>query len=282
VGDPGNTAHTTGHGAVDDSFQIMKYEWTNSQYVDFLNAVDPDGTNPHSLYSDNMGSDARGGIRFMAGNPPGRKYAVRTNMGDKPVNFVTWFDAARVANWLHNRQGSGSTEMGAYTLENATSGNSPARNPDALVYIPTENQWYKAAFYKGGSTDAGYWNYATQSNTAPTVVTAHGTGDGTAGGIGNFANYNRGASWNVQDGNMTTVGTNGGLCAYGAFDMSGNVLEWTDSDGAAGSSRSFRGGTWNGGEFGVSASFRGSNMPSYQADNLGFRLARPVENGDSH
>ena len=38
VGDPGNTADTTGSpnpaGAVADSFQIMKYEWTNSQYVD--------------------------------------------------------------------------------------------------------------------------------------------------------------------------------------------------------------------------------------------------------
>ena len=24
----------------------------------------------------------------------------------------------------------------------------------------TEDQWYKAAYYKGGSTNAGYWDYA--------------------------------------------------------------------------------------------------------------------------
>jgi len=43
VGDPGNTADTTGDpnpaGAVADSFRIMKFEFTNQQYTDFLNSV---------------------------------------------------------------------------------------------------------------------------------------------------------------------------------------------------------------------------------------------------
>ncbi len=56
VGDPENVADTTGYGAVADSFRIMKYEFTNQQYVDFLNAVDPDGTNPDSIYNLNMGA----------------------------------------------------------------------------------------------------------------------------------------------------------------------------------------------------------------------------------
>ena len=68
VGDPGNTADTTGDpnpaGAVADSFQIMKYEFTNQQYTDFLNSVDAGGTNPNSVYNVSMGSDARGGIRI--------------------------------------------------------------------------------------------------------------------------------------------------------------------------------------------------------------------------
>jgi hypothetical protein len=100
VGDPGNTADTTGDpnpaGAVTDSFRIMKYEWTNSQYVDFLNAVDPSGTNPNGIYNTSMGSNARGGISFDTNASTGSKYAPRTNMGDKPVNYVSWFDAARV------------------------------------------------------------------------------------------------------------------------------------------------------------------------------------------
>ena len=41
------------------------------------------------------------------------------------------------------------------------------RNAGATYFIPSENEWYKAAYYKGGSTNAGYWTYPTQSNTAP-------------------------------------------------------------------------------------------------------------------
>jgi sulfatase modifying factor 1 len=277
VSDPGNTADTTGFGAVADSFQIMKYEWTNSQYVDFLNAVDPSGTNPNSIYSLSMGSDARGGIT-NTGTTDGSRYAAKANMGNKPVNFVSWWDAARVANWLQNAQGSGSTETGAYTLNNATTGTAPAVNSGARFYIPTEDQWYKAAYYKGGSTNAGYWVYATQSDTAPTTVTSGPTGIGSAGSTGNFANYNRTADWNSQDGNVTTVGTNGGGSAYGLYDMSGNVQEWNDLTGAAGSTRGLRGGSFNAtGTLSVSSSNR-NQTPNFANDfnTAGFRFASPV------
>jgi formylglycine-generating enzyme required for sulfatase activity len=277
VSDPGNTADTSGFGAVADSFQIMKYEWTNSQYVDFLNAVDPSGTNPNSIYSLSMGSDARGGIT-NTGTTDGSRYAAKANMGNKPVNFVSWWDAARVANWLQNAQGSGSTETGAYTLNNATTGTAPAVNSGARFYIPTEDQWYKAAYYKGGSTNAGYWVYGTQSDTAPTTVTSGPTGIGSAGSTGNFANYNRTADWNSQDGNVTTVGTNGGGSAYGLYDMSGNVQEWNDLTGAAGSTRGLRGGSFNAtGTFSESSSNR-NPTPNFSNDlnTAGFRLASPV------
>jgi formylglycine-generating enzyme required for sulfatase activity len=281
VGDPNNAPDTTGNpnpaGAVADAFQIMKFEFTNQQYTDFLNAVDPDGNNPNSVYIANMGSDARGGISFTSGAASGSKYAIRTNMGDKPVNYVSWFDAARVANWLQNGQGSGSTETGAYTLVGGqTSGTAPAANPGASYFLPTEDQWYKAAYYKGGSTNAGYWDYATQSDSDPTAVTAGETGIGSAGNAGNFANFNQAADWNSQDGNVTTVGTNGGASAYGAFDMSGNIFEWNDLTGAPGSSRGLRGGGWNDIAFGLSSSGRFSYDPSNEFDNVGFRLASPV------
>jgi formylglycine-generating enzyme required for sulfatase activity len=280
VGDPGNTADTTGQpnpaGAVADSFQIMKLEFTNQQYTAFLNSVDPTGTNPNSVYSGSMGSNVRGGIT-NTGTTNGSRYAVKTNMGDKPVNYVSWWDAARVTNWLMNgATGTSSTETGAYTLSGGTSGNVPAVNPGATFYIPTENQWYKAAYYKGGSTNAGYWDYATQSDTAPTPVTAGSTGIGSSGSTGNFANYNAAADWNSLNGNVTTVGTNGGASAYGAFDMSGNVFEWNDLTGAAGSSRGLRGGRWDGDALSLSASGRNALDPTFTVFNSGFRLARPV------
>jgi len=280
VGDPGNVNDTinTGtnpnYGAVADSFQIMKFEFTNQQYTEFLNSVDPNGTNPNSVYNTNQGSNARGGISFTPGNASGSKYATKTNMGDKPVNYVSWFDAARVSNWLMNgATGTSSMETGAYTLNNAISGNAPAVNSGATYYIPTEDQWYKAAYYKGGSTNAGYWQYATQvTGTAPTTVTAGLTGIGSSGSTGNFANWNSNAIWNGQGGNVTTVGTNGGASAYGAFDMSGNVFEWNDLTGAAGSSRGIRGGGWNYGAFNLSSSGRFTDPPSIEYDNLGFRI----------
>jgi formylglycine-generating enzyme required for sulfatase activity len=149
-------------------------------------------------------------------------------------------------------------------------------NPGATFYIPTEDQWYKAAYYKGGSTSAGYRDYATQSDTAPTAVTADSTGIGSAGSTGNFANYNRVADWNSQNGNVTTVGTNGGASAYGAFDMSGNLYEWNDLTGAAGSSRGLRGGLWNSVASFLSSSLRGGDAPSLELSSMGFRLASPV------
>ena len=278
VGDPGNTADTTGDpnpaGAVADAFQIMKYEWTNSQYVDFLNTVDASGTNPNSVYNASMDSSVRGGISFTFGSASGSKYAAKSNMGDKPVNFVTWFDAARVSNWLFNGStGTSSTETGAYTLNNATSGNAPAVNSGATFYVPTEDQWYKAAYYKGGNTNAGYWDYATQSDTAPTAVTSGTTGIGSAGSTGNFANYNTTADWNGQVGNATTVGTNGGASAYAAFDMSGNLYALNDLPGAAGSSRGLRGGNVVNTAFFLSTSYRNTTAPSFENGVTGFRLA---------
>ncbi|MFM8496827.1 MAG: SUMF1/EgtB/PvdO family nonheme iron enzyme, partial [Planctomycetia bacterium] len=185
---------------------------------------------------------------------------------------------ARVSNWLMNGgTSSSSTETGAYTLVGGqTSGTAPARSSGATFYIPTENEWYKAAYYKGGSVNAGYWDYATQSDTAPTAVTSGSTGIGSAGSTGNFANYNFVADWNSQDGNVTTVGTNGGASAYGAFDMSGNVFEWNDLTGAAGSSRGVRGGNWNYNAFDLSSSSRYTGAPSLEDNTFGFRLASPV------
>lgn len=275
VGDPGNGADANGYGAVSASFSIMKFEFTNNQYVEFLNSVAASDT--YSLYNSNMGNDARGGIK-RSGTSGAFTYSAKTNMGQKPVNYVSWFDAARVANWLHNgATRSSSTETGAYTLNGLTSGDAVPANVGAKFRVPTENEWYKAAYYKGGSIDSGYWTYATKSDTPPVRIRRVPKGTGTSDGRRNSANWNRAADWNGQDGNVTTVGRNGRPGVYSAFDMSGNVSEWNDLDGTSGSLRGIRGGGWNGSAYALSSSSRGTSKTTDETfHSLGFRLVAPI------
>jgi formylglycine-generating enzyme required for sulfatase activity len=173
VGDNGNSADTTGFGAVSYEYKIGKYLITNSEYCLFLNAVAV--TDTYGLYSTQMSSERVGGIT-RSGSSGSYSYAVKTNYENKPVYFISWFGLARYCNWLHNSYGS--TETGAYTLNGASTG-IINKNAGAKYYIPTENEWYKAAYYKGGGTTKGYWRFATQSDKTPTPVNASPIGNGT-------------------------------------------------------------------------------------------------------
>ena len=109
-------------------------------------------------------------------------------------------------------------------------------------------------------------------------MTAGSTGIGSAGSTGNFANYLTAADWNSQNGNVTTVGTNGGPSAYGAFDMNGNLTEWNDLTGAADSLRGYRGGYYEDFASRLYSYDRYLNLPGTENAALGFRLASPVSN----
>jgi len=278
VGHAGNAADTTGYGAVAYAYQIGKNEVTNDQYTAFLNAADPTGANANGIYNASMGSIARGGITYTAGAGSGSKYTIRTNMGNKPVNFVSWYDSARFTNWLGNGQGSGSTETGAYTL----SGNTGiiTKNVGASVYLPSEDEWYKAAYYDptpGAGGGDNYWLHATQSDTAPTVGSANSTGEITNPGA-NVANYASGADWGtpVQNGNVTTVGSAAANNYFGTADQGGNVWEWNDAV-ISGSSRGLRGGSFVLGEGSLRASNRTYGVPTVEVNGIGFRVASVPE-----
>jgi len=283
VGNAGNAGDVQSEGtfgAVSYEYRISKHEVTNAQYAEFLNAVDAAGTNPNAVYNTSMGTNARGGIAFNSGAANGSKYSTRTNMANKPVNQVSWYDAARFSNWLTNGQGNGDTESGVYTLTGPTSISAITRdfaNPNQ-VFIPTEDEWYKAAYHQpasqGGDSD-DYWLYPTASNSGPTVATANSTGDISNPGT-NVANYQSGADWNSQNGNVTTVGSAGpdSESFYGTSDQGGNVWEWNETP--IGSSRGLRGGSWDFFEGNLRSSFRNIGIPAFESDFIGFRVASPV------
>ncbi|MFM7242575.1 MAG: formylglycine-generating enzyme family protein [Planctomycetaceae bacterium] len=283
VGDAGNEADTTGQpnpaGAVNYAYRIGKYEVTIQQYTDFLNAVDPNGTNPYGLYNNSMGTNGNiRGILFSSGSASGQKYSP-IGSPNRPITYVSWFDAARFANWMQNGQGSGSTETGAYTLvDGQTSGWASAKNPGATFYIPTENEWYKAAFYKGGSAYARYWDYAMKSNNGPSNSTSTDGRTNQANFLDGVYTVTQSFDYDSNQNYLTDVGAfTNSASYYGTFDQTGNVYEWNDLTGAAGSSRGLRGGGWNTGTLVYLSRFaRGVYDPSYEFNDYGFRLASPA------
>jgi formylglycine-generating enzyme required for sulfatase activity len=257
-----------------------------------LNAVaDAD---PALLYNTSMGSNARGGIT-RSGASGSFTYTAKANMGNKPVNFVSFSDAARFANWLHNNQpigaqGPGTTETGAYTM----SASPITREPGATWFLPTEDEWYKAAYHKNDGATGNYWDYPTGVDvpSAPTSATADADGDISNPGA-NVANHSAGADWDsngdtiAENGNVTTVGSADdpntvgieSASPYFTFDQGGNVHEWNEAMPFVGD-RGVRGGTWAAGSVGLLASNIITSQLAFAEDSVtGFRVAAVPEPG---
>jgi formylglycine-generating enzyme required for sulfatase activity len=279
IGNVGNAADpATGslYGAVGYAYQIAKNETTISQYAEFLNHAAK--SDPYALYSTNMSSTGRFSISAgidRSGSSGNYFYSEVAGSGNKPVTFVNWFDAARFCNWLHNGQGSGSTETGAYTLDGAMSG-IYTRNAGASVWIPSENEWYKAAYYdatKGGT--GGYWLYPTRSDAMA----------GNTIGVAHSANYYDGdyvgsGTSSLPSGNgLTDGGAYGANSAsfYGTNDQGGNVWEWNDAV-VSGTERGVRGGNLGFYDDYLISTFRATAEPSASGNfDVGFRLASVPE-----
>lgn len=272
-------------GGVSYSYAIGAYEVTNAQYVDFLNHKAQ--SDPYGLYNPSMGSNARGGIT-QSGVSGSFSYSLKPDMANKPVNFVGFFDAVRFTNWLNNGQSDGDTESGSYTLlggiATPTNATTVIRNSDATWFLPTEDEWYKAAFYDprtaaegGPAGDDHYWLYATASDSEPTQATANLNGDISNPGA-NVANWGNGADWNGLDGNVATVGSAGPLSAsyYGTYDQSGSVYEWNESL-ISGSNRGIRNGSFQEVSHRMRAYLRGANPTSSESPIIGFRVATVPE-----
>ncbi len=240
VGNPGNPDDThrdlrgRTYGAVPYIYRIGKYEVTAAQYCAFLNAVAAD--DPHGLYDPAMAqgdTQYDSGCRIQRHGQPGSyTYGVASDWANRPVNLVSFWDACRFANWLHNGQPAGpqdpnSTEDGAYTLNGyaGDDGREIARKPTARVWIPGASEWYKAAYHKNDGVTNHYWDYPTGTDTQP----SNDLIDPDPGNNANFAirernDYTLGPPyWRAEVGEFENSES-----PYGTYDQAGNMREWTD------------------------------------------------------
>ena len=240
---------TTGYGAVSYAYNIGTYDVTAAQYVEFLNAKG--ASNSAGIYKSIMGTGVypQGSNIIQSGSSGSYSYSVSSTYANMPVVGVTWFDAARFCNWLSNGQGSGSMETGAYTLSGATSGIIMANAGDQ-IRLPTEDEWYKAAYYNGAS--GTYSRFPDGRNDV-------GSAD---------AAYNPYASGLVN----VNYGT---PSSYGVYGMGGNVYQWNDAV-ITDTTRGLRGGCWNLDYTVMQSNLRAHSVPSQNGAYVGFRVASLV------
>ena len=288
IGNPGNVADPlTGYGSVPYVYDMGEYDVTLSQYTAFLNAVAASG-DPYGLYNPAMaprpiGSFDTFGI-VQTGLSGNYSYSVTGSYGQAancPIYDVSWGDAARFVNWLENgepagAEGPGTTETGTYSLNGGTSNAAlmaVTRNAGSDWVLPTRNEWYKAAYYQGGSTDAGYWLYPTQSDEAPSNLLSS-TGTNNA----NFTDAETGLS-NPPYG-LTVVGAFAASPGpFGTFDQGGDVAQWVETE--SGTVRGICGASFAdiSGDLMSTTNGSGGTDPAYAGIDLGFRVAYVPEPG---
>jgi formylglycine-generating enzyme required for sulfatase activity len=251
VGNPNYVNDTTGYGGVANTYRMGTYEVSGSAMY-------------RATQAGNLG-------------------ITRDLNYNNIATGISWNEAARFVNWLNTSSGSVAAYKFAvqpgqegYNVDVGialwTSGEAgyndqnPFRNSNAKYFLPSENEWYKAAYYDPNKPGAaGYWDYATRTDTAPTPVN-EGTDAGTAV-------YNQ-----VLPGNQPAdYNRAGGLSPYGTMGQDGNAWEWTESTWAGpydtSYGRTVLGGCWLSDSSSLISSNRGQISPEDGYTTTGFRVA---------
>lgn len=221
-----------------------------------------------------------------------RGYTFGTN---PPATGISWQEAARFVNWMNISKGySPAYKFASYDPFNSYdptytglndmmmlwdpndvgyNPNNPFRNSRARYFLPSLDEWFKAAFYDPtlNSGNGGYWDFPTTSNTAPTPV--------PGGAVGAVYGSQTGPA-NVDDA--------GSLSWYGTMAQGGNVYELAETafdlnNNDINKNRAVVGGGWGSPATQISSDFMISRTPSEPNDSygIGFRVAMVVEPPDS-
>ena len=208
--------------------------------------------------------------------------------GTQPAAEVSWYEAAAFVNWLNTSEGHHAAydltwtersppfiipgpryywSMGLWNSADAwqEGGENLFRHKDAYYFLPSANEWYKAAYY---DPNAGvYYDYPTGSDSVPNGIDF--TGDTSFDAVVGVSI--------PQPNDITDVGV---LSPYGTAGQGGNVWEWeeTESDlvnNISSSARGVRGGSWNSHSLHLSSSVRLLDLqyPWDESYAFGFRVA---------
>ena len=260
IGDAGNEHDefvyysAAGNGGVDHEYRIGTYEVTNGQWNAFVAMAGAPTGLPTEAYDNGS----------FSGGP------------NRPTNKVSWYEAAQFCNWLNTSKGYEAAYLfdanGAFQMQPGDAG---YRNPNAAYFLPSHDEWYKAAYYSLAESTPGtndvYYDYANGTNTKPA--------NNTSG-----ANYYDGGYGYTDPENTALhiwdVGT-GAMDQNGTWDMSGNLAEmiesaryWPDDDPAK--ERASRGGDYSHGDIDLSVYFPGHFYPQDEHGIVGFRIASIV------
>lgn len=217
-----------GRGSVAYEYRISKLEITTAQWMEFVNTF---ATQSRELANE-IGQPAQWGARFDNGySGPGDRYVLGSNPNARnyPVAGIPWRNAALYCNWLHNNKSSDplAIRSGAYDASTWGFGptpfsvtDAPNRMPGAKFFIPSFDEWTKAAHYdptKGGvpgvGGGVGYWLHTNRTDDAPPMPGFPPTGQTSAG----LDVWDIPLGWYPQ----TTS-------YYGLLDLSGGASEWLE------------------------------------------------------
>jgi formylglycine-generating enzyme required for sulfatase activity len=247
---------------VNRDYRMGAHEITNAQWIKFTASLGVPVTGSQKGYSTNFYDWGTGAINV-------------------PTNHVSWYECAQFVNWLNASTGhqaaykfTGTQGTGDYTFAPWSFGDSgydasnPYRNSNAYYFLPTEDEWVKAAFWNGTTLQT----YATKAGESLTQ------GDGTGTGWNYYDNgyvSDPFGPWNVGSGSQELNGT---------YDMMGNNGEWMESPKVSGnygvtSMRCMRSGYWSIDSFYMQSTYSSGADPRGEYQTIGFRVASVPEPG---
>ena len=199
----------------------------------------------------------------------------------QPAANMTWYEAAAFVNFLNTSTGhqaayqlnGTNTALTLWTSAQAwqAGGENLYRHKDAYYFLPSENEWYKAAYHQNDGVTANFWDYPTQSNSIPDGIDFNGD-----------PAYDAVFKDPFTQGSPNKVTDVGLASAYGTIGQGGNVWEWTESattapNDSSGEDRQIYGGNWTLAENGLRSSTSFGSSPSSTNNDVGFRVASVPE-----